>query len=168
MKYRHLIIASAVSMACGSAFAQQSDTQQSDPGMTQSQSQDAGGASSMSPSMIKQVQQKLKQQGHEVGAVDGMWGPKTQAALREFQQQQGMQASGELDQETLAALGVQAGSGSQVQGAGGEQGAGGSQAQGSQDMETSQGAGGAAAQGNTSGAGGQGDGAAGAGAGSSQ
>jgi peptidoglycan hydrolase-like protein with peptidoglycan-binding domain len=167
MKYRHLIIASAVSIACGSAFAQQSDTQQSDPGMTQSQSQDAGGASSMSPSMIKQVQQKLKQQGHDVGAVDGMWGPKTQAALREFQQQQGMQASGELDQETLAALGVQAGSGSQAQGGGAAQ-SGGSQAQGSQEMETEPGAGGAAAQGSPSGAGGQGDGAAGAGAGSSQ
>jgi peptidoglycan hydrolase-like protein with peptidoglycan-binding domain len=167
MKYRHLIIASAVSIACGSAFAQQSDTQQSDPGMTQSQSQDAGGASSMSPSMIKQVQQKLKQQGHDVGAVDGMWGPKTQAALREFQQQQGMQASGELDQETLAALGVQAGSGSQAQGGGAGQ-SGGSQAQGSQEMETEPGAGGAAAQGSPSGAGGQGDGAAGAGAGSSQ
>jgi peptidoglycan hydrolase-like protein with peptidoglycan-binding domain len=167
MKYRHLIVASAVSIACGSAFAQQSDTQQSDPGMTQSQSQDAGGASSMSPSMIKQVQQKLKQQGHDVGAVDGMWGPKTQAALREFQQQQGMQASGELDQETLAALGVQAGSGSQAQGGGAGQ-SGGSQAQGSQEMETEPGAGGAAAQGSPSGAGGQGDGAAGAGAGSSQ
>ena len=169
MNYRNLIIASAVSMACASAFAQQSDTQRSDPGMTQSQSQGAGGASSMSPSMIKQVQQKLKQQGHDVGTVDGMWGPQTQAALKAFQKQQGMQASGELNQETLAALGVQAGGGSQAQGGGAGQGAGGSQAQGGQDMETGQGAGGAAAQGSTSGAGGgQGAGAAGAGTGSSQ
>jgi len=33
-------------------------------------------------------------------------GPKTQAALKEFQQSKGIQASGELNKETLAALGV--------------------------------------------------------------
>ena len=35
-------------------------------------------------------------------------GPKTSAALREFQQAQGLKASGRLDQQTLSALGVQA------------------------------------------------------------
>ena len=33
-------------------------------------------------------------------------GPKTQAALKEFQESKGLQASGELDQKTMAALGV--------------------------------------------------------------
>ena len=40
------------------------------------------------------------------GPVDGMLGPKTQAAVKEFQQSKGIQASGKLDQKTLAALGV--------------------------------------------------------------
>jgi peptidoglycan hydrolase-like protein with peptidoglycan-binding domain len=41
--------------------------------------------------------------------ADGIMGPKTQAALKEFQEKQGIQASGQLDQKTLAALGVSEG-----------------------------------------------------------
>lgn len=41
-----------------------------------------------------------------VGQADGKMGPKTQAALKEFQQQQGLQATGRLDAQTLAALGM--------------------------------------------------------------
>ncbi|HET8748111.1 MAG TPA: peptidoglycan-binding domain-containing protein, partial [Ramlibacter sp.] len=55
-----------------------------------------------------QVQEKLSAAGHEV-QPDGIMGPKTQAALKEFQQKQGLQASGQLDQQTLAALGVSEG-----------------------------------------------------------
>jgi peptidoglycan hydrolase-like protein with peptidoglycan-binding domain len=39
-------------------------------------------------------------------------GPQTQKALKEFQQSKNLEASGQLDQETLAALGVESGSGS--------------------------------------------------------
>jgi peptidoglycan hydrolase-like protein with peptidoglycan-binding domain len=65
-------------------------------------------------STIKQAQEKLSSQGLDVTA-DGVLGPKTQAAVKEFQTKEGIQASGQLDQETLAALGVNeesAGSGS--------------------------------------------------------
>lgn len=55
---------------------------------------------------VMQVQQKLDQQGFHAGKVDGEWGPETQAALKDFQQKKGMQATGEPDQQTLAALGV--------------------------------------------------------------
>ena len=64
-----------------------------------------------SQEMVKQAQQKLSEQGHEVQA-DGILGPKTQAALKEFQQSKGLQASGQLDQQTLAALDVNEGSAS--------------------------------------------------------
>ena len=47
--------------------------------------------------------------GHDAGAADGKMGPKTQAALKEFQQSKGLQASGQLDQKTVAALGVSSG-----------------------------------------------------------
>jgi peptidoglycan hydrolase-like protein with peptidoglycan-binding domain len=33
-------------------------------------------------------------------------GPKTQAALKEFQQQNGMQPTGQIDEQTLAALDI--------------------------------------------------------------
>ncbi|MCW2241630.1 peptidoglycan-binding domain-containing protein [Azospirillum canadense] len=55
---------------------------------------------------VMQIQQKLDQQGFHSGKVDGEWGPETQAALKNFQQQKGMQATGEPDQQTLAALGM--------------------------------------------------------------
>ncbi|MBX6393802.1 MAG: peptidoglycan-binding protein [Burkholderiales bacterium] len=55
---------------------------------------------------IRQVQQQLKQQGHDV-QTDGQMGPKTQAALKKFQQQQGLSPTGQLDQQTLSALGIQ-------------------------------------------------------------
>jgi peptidoglycan hydrolase-like protein with peptidoglycan-binding domain len=52
------------------------------------------------------VQTKLNEQGHNVGAVDGIMGPKTQKGLKDFQSAKGMDASGQLDQQTLSALGV--------------------------------------------------------------
>jgi peptidoglycan hydrolase-like protein with peptidoglycan-binding domain len=33
-----------------------------------------------------------------------MWGPQTEQALKDFQQAQGMEATGELNEETLSAL----------------------------------------------------------------
>lgn len=139
MKYRHLIIASAVSLAAGAAYAEQDTQSQSDPGMSHSQ-----GGSAISKDIIKQVQQKLNQQGFDAGKVDGNWGMQTQQALKNFQQKQGLQASGKLDQQTMSALGVQMSGGAGGQGGGSQAGQGGSQGAG----------GGASAEGSTSGAGG--------------
>jgi hypothetical protein len=52
----------------------------------------------------KQLQQQLKQQGLYKGAVDGIAGPQTQAALKAFQRQQGIEASGQVDTRTRLAL----------------------------------------------------------------
>lgn len=61
---------------------------------------------------IRQVQQQLIQRGYPL-TVDGQMGPQTRAALQSFQQSQGFNASGSLDQQTLGALGIGAqGSGS--------------------------------------------------------
>src|SRR5207247_898697 len=61
---------------------------------------------------IRQAQQQLKGKGLDVGSVDGVLGPKTEAAVRNFQQQQGIDVTGQLDAPTLAALGLQDASGS--------------------------------------------------------
>jgi len=59
----------------------------------------------LTPDTIRNVQQTLAQEGMYRGRVDGMWGPATQAGVRSYQQQQhNMNASGQLDQETLAAM----------------------------------------------------------------
>lgn len=70
--------------------------------------------------VVREVQQALNDKGFNPGRIDGKWGPRTQAALAKFQKSQGLTASRKLDDQTLAALGVdtsnmqtsQAGSGS--------------------------------------------------------
>ena len=67
----------------------------------------------MTPDTVRQVQQTLQQQGLYKSRVDGVWGPGTQAAVRTYQQQHNMNATGQLDQDTLASL---SGGGNEQQG----------------------------------------------------
>jgi peptidoglycan hydrolase-like protein with peptidoglycan-binding domain len=60
----------------------------------------------MAPSTLRQVQTALKQDGLYKGRVDGRWGPHTEHAVMAFQQKNSLQASGQLDQPTLAALNI--------------------------------------------------------------
>ena len=53
---------------------------------------------------VKIVQQALKDRGHDPGAVDGEMGPKTKAALRDYQQKEGLKATGTADADTVARL----------------------------------------------------------------
>ena len=114
--------------AAGVASAQQA---QQDPGATQEQMQPgdamtqegtatgteqpmqtgagmAGAApAGMDGDAVRQLQQALNEAGHNI-EVDGIWGEETQSAVRQFQQQLGLDATGEPDDQTLAALGVDA------------------------------------------------------------
>jgi peptidoglycan hydrolase-like protein with peptidoglycan-binding domain len=58
----------------------------------------------VSEDQIKAAQQQLKTAGDYKGSVDGKMGPEMKQALEQFQKQHGLQATGALDQETLAAL----------------------------------------------------------------
>jgi peptidoglycan hydrolase-like protein with peptidoglycan-binding domain len=64
----------------------------------------APAAPELTPDMVRNVQQALQQDGTYRGRVDGVWGPGTQAAVRTYQQQHNMNATGQLDQDTLAAM----------------------------------------------------------------
>jgi hypothetical protein len=55
---------------------------------------------------VREAQQALVSQGFELGPIDGIVGRRTQAALRAYQQKQGLTASGQLDAQTLRALDV--------------------------------------------------------------
>ncbi|HYR83186.1 MAG TPA: YSC84-related protein [Terriglobia bacterium] len=57
---------------------------------------------------VREVQTALKNQGMDPGPIDGAMGPKTMAALRNFQSQNNLPATGKLDEQTQAALGVHA------------------------------------------------------------
>jgi N-acetylmuramoyl-L-alanine amidase len=55
---------------------------------------------------IRAVQQSLNDHGYDAGNVDGVWGLKTAVAMRKFQIDRSLQATGRLDAETRTALGV--------------------------------------------------------------
>jgi hypothetical protein len=55
---------------------------------------------------VRGAQEALQRIGFDVGQVDGVLGPRTQTALREFQQQRGLATTGELDIDTMRALDV--------------------------------------------------------------
>jgi peptidoglycan hydrolase-like protein with peptidoglycan-binding domain len=55
---------------------------------------------------VKQIQSRLQQEGLYHGNIDGIWGPKTQSAVGDFQQQHGLRDTGHANSQTLADLGV--------------------------------------------------------------
>ncbi|QKT03823.1 peptidoglycan-binding protein [Ectothiorhodospiraceae bacterium 2226] len=59
-----------------------------------------------SEDIVRSVQEALNEQGKDV-SVDGIQGPETSQALQEFQENEGLQASGEIDEDTLRALGLE-------------------------------------------------------------
>jgi peptidoglycan hydrolase-like protein with peptidoglycan-binding domain len=91
-----------------------SDAMKSDSGKMDKSSMGRGG----NRDQVKAVQQALKDKGHDPGDPDGMMGPRTQAALRDFQKAQGLKETGRLDTETMAKLGVDAKSSSVDTGSG--------------------------------------------------
>ncbi|HYG91350.1 MAG TPA: peptidoglycan-binding domain-containing protein [Azospirillum sp.] len=62
-----------------------------------------GSAQALSPQRVRTIQQALNDQGSSID-VDGVWGPDTRRALRDFQQSKGLSATGRLDRDTVAAL----------------------------------------------------------------
>ena len=61
---------------------------------------------------VKQIQTRLKSWGYYNGAVDGIYGSKTQAAVKSFQRANGLTADGVAGPKTLAAIGLPTGSSS--------------------------------------------------------
>ena len=80
------------------------------PGYNGQAGMNTGTEQQLSQSTLEDVQQQLQQQGfYRTGRVDGRWGPQTHKAVLSFQQSKGLQATGQLDQQTLDALGVKGG-----------------------------------------------------------
>ena len=71
---------------------------QTAPGLTYTQP--------LSPQALMAVQERLRQVGAYPGRADGVWGPDSQAALERFQQSRGLQVTGNLNQATVATLGL--------------------------------------------------------------
>ena len=55
---------------------------------------------------VSAVQKRLKQWGYYTGAIDGIFGPATEKAVKWFQQKNGLTADGIVGSKTAAALGL--------------------------------------------------------------
>jgi peptidoglycan hydrolase-like protein with peptidoglycan-binding domain len=60
----------------------------------------------LSPQAQREVQRQLKELGVYTGAVDGIWGRDSQEALERFQPTRGLQVTSNLNQATLATMGL--------------------------------------------------------------
>jgi peptidoglycan hydrolase-like protein with peptidoglycan-binding domain len=97
------IVALALPLAASlPGLAQQGSTpaQQMQPSANESSA-----AVNLNPDQIRQLQQSLNDNGFDAGKVDGVFGPSTRAALRQFQSKAGLPPTGELDAQTLTAVG---------------------------------------------------------------
>jgi peptidoglycan hydrolase-like protein with peptidoglycan-binding domain len=54
----------------------------------------------------RQIQQALIDRGYLEAPADGMWGPKSQAALQDFERDQSLNPDGKIDSLSLIALGL--------------------------------------------------------------
>ena len=54
--------------------------------------------------MTRTVQEALVEKGFDPGPVDGIWGPKTKAAVMKFQESAGLTANGQIDGATKGSL----------------------------------------------------------------
>jgi peptidoglycan hydrolase-like protein with peptidoglycan-binding domain len=54
----------------------------------------------------RKVQEALKAKGNDPGPIDGRMGPKTRAAIKSFQEANGLKGTGQLDSQTAEKLGV--------------------------------------------------------------
>jgi ankyrin repeat protein len=55
---------------------------------------------------VYQVQKKLEDLGYEPGRPDGIWGKKTTAAVKRFQEDNGLPVTGQLDEQTKSKLSI--------------------------------------------------------------
>lgn len=91
------LVAAGMIAAALPAHAQQQPGSQQQPAQIQQQ----GEQSQLNQQEIRQVQTQLKQMGLYQGEVDGIVGPQTQQAVRQFQQQRGVEQTATLDRQLM-------------------------------------------------------------------
>lgn len=76
-----------------------------------------------SGAVVTEIQTRLKNWGYYSGEVDGVYGSRTEEAVKYFQRQNGLSPDGQAGDQTLAALGINPGSfgGSSSSSGGGDQ-----------------------------------------------
>jgi len=60
----------------------------------------------ITPDIVRASQQKLTEEGYKPGTPDGKMGPVTRAAIRKYQEHEGLKVTATLDESTLSHLGI--------------------------------------------------------------
>jgi peptidoglycan hydrolase-like protein with peptidoglycan-binding domain len=95
-----------LALAAAAALALPAVAQQTPPSQNQDAAQDSGKGSAiqLNRTQTRMLQRQLNRAGLDAGRADGIFGTRTKEALQKWQTQKGLNASGEVDQQTLAAL----------------------------------------------------------------
>ena len=64
------------------------------------------GKGPVSANLIRVLQTELSNRGFNPGPADGLKGPKTRSAIREFQSAKGLEVTGNISKSLLVALGL--------------------------------------------------------------
>jgi peptidoglycan hydrolase-like protein with peptidoglycan-binding domain len=96
MTHRRMLLAGA--LVFGAAFAAPAAMAQQQVELTYVQP--------LSRQAVQVVQRRLTQAGDPTGGTEGIWGPESVTALQHFQQTHGLQVTGQLNQATVATLGL--------------------------------------------------------------
>lgn len=108
---RTWILSSTFAMAMGAsslAFAGGDRVDHHDHQVSpQTQSAAPSNAPAITREQTTEMQRALKARNLYQGTADGVWGPKTEAAVRNFQTQSGLEVTGSLDEPTARALGIE-------------------------------------------------------------
>jgi hypothetical protein len=115
-----LIAISVLALTSGAAFAQGAQSPAPSSAMpaappsagSSAQPYGTGGAGTMhhatarhvSSARVKLAQQALKEEGLYKGKIDGQFGPKTRSAVAQFQKQNGLKQTAQLDRRTMMKL----------------------------------------------------------------
>lgn len=98
-------LASALSLSvCAHATANASSQNESDWSKSTQRVESMNAQQSESSGLVKQAQNELSALGKDVGTPDGHMNWKTRQALTDFQRENGLQPTGQLDPQTIAAL----------------------------------------------------------------
>ena len=111
----HVAVASLVVMVttlCGAICAQTKSDQA--PSGTVVDKQHAGSNEvqpapekiRITPDVVRASQQKLTEEGYKPGTPDGKMGPVTRAAIRKYQEHEGLKVTATLDESKLSHLGI--------------------------------------------------------------
>jgi peptidoglycan hydrolase-like protein with peptidoglycan-binding domain len=109
----HIAAASLVVMTlCGTMCAQTNSDQA--PSGTVVDKQHAGGNEvqpapekiRITPDLVRAAQKKLSEEGYKPGMPDGKMGPLTRAAIRKYQEHEGLKTTARLDESTLSHLDI--------------------------------------------------------------